>query len=279
MSVSDFAIAVCQMNSIDDVETNYRQIVSLLDQISKSQSVQMACFPENCLYLRTLEGEKVQGLHLVDKVFHQLATQAKERGIFLHLGASPIREHGKLYNASVLIAPTGEVRMSYQKIHLFNIELEGQAPIRESDVYTYGEKPEILEIHGWHIGQTICYDLRFAELFNYYAQHLVDLILVPASFLVPTGKAHWEVLLRARAIESQAYVVAAAQAGTHNGVKGGKRETYGHSLVVDPWGQIVAEAKTMGPEVMILSLSHQRIQDVRRQIPMRYHRRLVQMKR
>jgi predicted amidohydrolase len=209
----------------------------------------------------------------------ELAELAKSKKIWLHLGSLPLREQGELSNASVLISPTGEVKCSYQKIHLFDISLPDQVPVRESDVFKPGSQPQILEINGWHIGQTICYDLRFSELFNWYAQHSVELILVPSAFLVPTGKVHWEILLRARAIESQAYVVASAQAGHHIGKAGGSRDTFGNSLVVDPWGQIIAQGKPEGPQTLLVMLDMDKVQSVRRQIPMKNHRRLVTVKR
>jgi predicted amidohydrolase len=159
-------------------------------------------------------------------------------------------------------------------MHLFDIQLEGQKAIRESDAFRHGQKPSVLEVDGWRIGETICYDVRFAELFSQYARKEVDVILVPAAFLVKTGEAHWHILLRARAIESQAYVIASAQGGTHKGIKGGVRETFGHSLVIDPWGGIQAEVTNNGPGFSISILSRERIMKVRGQIPMKDHRRL-----
>jgi len=277
------SLAVCQMTSTDNEQKNFEQIESLLFNTPESEHFDLICFPENSLFMRIQEGQKIEGLKLSNPVFEKVASLAKRKKAFLHFGSIPLRVDGHLRNASVLVTPEGEVKPTYYKIHLFDIDLEGQAPVRESDIYKHGDEPQILELHGWHIGQTICYDLRFSELFNYYAQHSVELILVPASFLVKTGQAHWEVLLRARAIESQAYVVAAAQAGTHKGAQANSlhslRETYGHSLIIDPWGQIVKEAKTMGPELLTFELELDRVSAVRKQIPMRHHRRMVKMKR
>lgn len=179
-----------------------------------------------------------------------------------------------MYNSSMLITPEGEIHPTYQKMHLFDIQLDGQAPLKESDVFRHGHAPHIIEVDGWRLGEAICYDVRFAELFSQYARKEVDLILLPAAFLVKTGEAHWEVLLRARAIESQSYVVAAAQGGTHQGCRGGTRETYGHTLIVDPWGAVVGQVEKLGPGVTIVKLSRERIEAVRRQIPMKFHRRL-----
>jgi deaminated glutathione amidase len=183
---------------------------------------------------------------------------------------------GRLSNATVWIDPSGDIKIKYRKIHLFDVDVEGQKPIRESDHFAPGYRPEIIEIGGWRIGLTICYDLRFADLFLAYAREAVDLVLVPSAFLVPTGRAHWETLLRARAIESQLYVAAAAQSGEHASAIGdAKRYTYGRSLVVDPWGGIMAEAKTEASGVQVLTslLRQSELAKVRAQIPMASHRK------
>ena len=145
-------------------------------------------------------------------------------------------------------------RKSYEKIHLFDIELDGLSPVRETDLFKHGKFPSVFKVRGWEIGQAICYDLRFAELFLEYAKQGVDLVLVPAAFLVETGRAHWEVLLRARAIESQCYIVAAAQAGKHLGCQGGHRMTYGHSLAIDPWGTVIWQGNSVGAECKLVIL-------------------------
>ena len=270
---AELSIALVQMTSIDDIESNTQQMIGLLNQIHSSSKVRLACFPENCLYLRTKEGEAIQGIELGAPVFVVLAKEARERKMFLHLGSVPLRADGHLYNSSILITDQGEVRSTYRKFHLFDIQLSGQKAIKESDVFKHGQKPSVLEIDGWKIGESICYDLRFAELYSYYAKQEVDAILIPSAFLVKTGEAHWDILTRARAIESQAYVLAAAQGGTHIGRNGGLRETYGNSLVVDPWGKVIARAET-SPSVVIATLAKELVENVRRQIPMKSHRRL-----
>lgn len=270
---AELSIALAQMTSIDDIESNIQQMISLLDQIHPSSKVRLACFPENCLYLRTREGEAIQGLEITAPAFEVLAKEARVRNMFLHLGSVPLRTGGHLYNSSILITDQGEIQPGYRKFHLFDIQLSGQKAIKESDVFKHGEKPNVLEIDGWRIGESICYDLRFAELYSYYAKLEVDAVLIPSAFLVKTGEAHWDILTRARAIESQAYVLAAAQGGTHIGKGGGLRETYGNSLVVDPWGKVVARAEA-SPSVVIATLAKEMLENVRRQIPMKSHRRL-----
>lgn len=266
-------LALCQMTSIDDPSANLKQILKLIDSVSSDQLVDLFCFPENCLYMRLTEGEPISGLSLTDSVFAELVSKAKARKCCLHLGASPIRIDGNLFNASVLIRSTGEISVTYKKMHLFDIQLVGQKAMKESDVFAHGPQPEILQLEGWKIGQSICYDLRFAELYSHYARSECDLILVPSSFLPKTGEAHWEILLRARAIESQAYVAASAQGGHHQGKGSGFRDTYGHSMLIDPWGKIISVLKQQ-PSVEVHRLTKNRITEVRGQIPMKAHRRL-----
>lgn len=265
-------VAITQMTSVDDVEKNLTQMVDLLGQIS--EPVDLVLFPENCLYLRVQEGETVPFLQLSHPVFEKLSEEAKKRKWALHLGSVPVELPEGKFNCSLLIDENGTVQPTYQKIHLFDIQLMDQKPIRESDVFHYGTEPVVLKLKNWKLGQSICYDLRFSELYRLYALHEVDAILVPSAFLVKTGQAHWEPLLRARAIESQAYVLASAQAGRHQSVKGtAVRETYGHAMAIDPWGQILVQLEK-SPSVEIVTLSRQRIAEVRQQIPMKEHRRL-----
>lgn len=269
---SNLKAIVCQMTSIDDIEANYQQIESLLRSVS--QPADIAFFPENCLYMRLVEGQPIPGLSFQHPIFQKLQKLAADRKMILHLGSIPLREGGKLTNASVAVAADGKIEATYRKMHLFDIALEGQAPIRESDVFNHGPTPSVLSVKDWQLGQTICYDIRFSELFSVYAKKKVDVILVPAAFLVKTGQAHWEVLLRARAIESQCYVIAAAQAGTHANPQGSQRKTFGHSMVISPWGEILYQGSSDQPEAHFVELDFKQIETVRRQIPMHSHRRL-----
>ena len=237
-------------------------------------SLFLVCLPENALYMRLKEGEKIEGLALDSQVFRELEELSQKRKLSIHIGSVPLLTQGKLRNASVLVELGSGRRKSYEKIHLFDIELENQKKISESDVFSHGLTPEIFSLSDWQIGQAICYDLRFSELFSAYANLEADLILVPAAFLVETGKVHWEVLLRARAIESQCYIVAAAQAGTHQGLQGDQRATFGNSLVIDPWGRVLWRGSPDRVECQLIVLQKSEITKTRRQIPMRNHRRL-----
>lgn len=271
--MSDLRVAICQMNSVDDAEKNFAQVLSLLSQVQTP--VDLVCFPENALYFRVTASEDVPGIEISDPRFQAICAWAKTHSAFVHVGSVPIKKGNKLGNTSILIKPDGAILESYSKIHLFDIQLEGHNPIRESDAFAHGEEPRSFQIGDWKIGQTICYDVRFSELYAQYAKDQVDVILIPSAFLVPTGRDHWDVLVRARAIESQCFILAAAQAGRHVSVRSQNvRETYGHSLVVDPWGRKLAEAPANGTQVLFVTLSKQEIVKVRSQIPMRSHRRL-----
>jgi len=207
-----------------------------------------------------------------DGVLAACRNAAHERGIWVHIGSLAVRtEGGQLANRSFLIDPRGEIRARYDKIHLFDVDLPTGESWRESNVYKHGS--EAVVVTGTPVGTlglTICYDLRFPALFARLAEAGSDLIAVPAAFTVPTGRAHWEVLLRARAIEAGLFVVAAAQSGHHED----GRKTYGHSLVVDPWGELLLDmGEASGVGFADIDLS--RITDVRSRVPAISHRKPV----
>ena len=281
---ADFKIAVCEMTSVNDVGQNFLQIQNLLRSVEGSGPVDLVCFPENSLFFK-IGNQKISSISLDHPHIKAIGEWSKKNNAYVHLGSVPLEQDGHVYNASVLIEPTGKVSSPYKKIHLFDVDVEGAPSVRESDNFKHGKEPSTFEIRGWKIGSSICYDLRFSELYSGYAQAGVDLILIPSAFIVPTGKAHWEILLRARAIESQCYVAAAAQGGTHvsaSGETAGQtRETWGHSMIVSPWGEIEAVCLGEAPKdtpaskrVLRATLSKERIAAVRRQIPMASHRRL-----
>lgn len=268
--MENLKIGLAQMTSVDDVEQNMRVVMDLLNSLSYQQ-VDAVFFPENCLYMRLREGDSISGFNLEDRVFADLLMWSRNSQIAIHLGSVPLRVDSVLYNSSVWISPSGGVEASYMKTHLFDIDLEGQKPIRESDVFSHGLGPQVLNLKKWNLGQSICYDIRFSDLYHAYAALGVEAITIPAAFLVKTGQAHWEVLLRARAIESQCYIIASAQSGLHQ-TSSGMRETYGHSLVVDPWGHKILELLD-SPSLGLAELNLSEVHKVRRQIPMKNHRR------
>jgi len=189
---------------------------------------------------------------------------ARELGVFLHIGSTAIlRADGKLANRALLFSPEGTVIASYDKIHMFDVDLDNGESWRESAAYEPGTQAVVTQIDGAKLGFAVCYDLRFPQLFRAEALAGADVLSVPAAFTRQTGEAHWHVLLRARAIENGAYVVAAAQGGLHED----GRETYGHSLIVDPWGRILAEAAHDEPGVIVAEIDPAQSLAARRKIP------------
>ncbi|AZZ35892.1 carbon-nitrogen hydrolase family protein [Bdellovibrio sp. qaytius] len=275
-------ITLLQLNSSDDISKNLERIVALVESHLAAQTqnptqkkTRLFILPENSLYFRIIEGEPLKALTLDSAEIQQLQRLADLHKIDLHF-TTAISDGGKVWNASVLVSPGEPAKIIYKKIHLFDIQLEGQKAIRESDFFTHGDEVTGFEIDGVRFGSSICYDLRFSELYQQLAKNKVDVILVPAAFLVKTGQAHWETLLRARAIESQAYVLASAQVGEHKTTQAGKaasRFTYGHTMAIDPWGQVV-EIKAEGVGCLDIEISLDLVRSVRRQIPMSEHRRL-----
>ncbi|RUU74831.1 carbon-nitrogen hydrolase family protein [Mesorhizobium sp. M7A.F.Ca.MR.362.00.0.0] len=189
---------------------------------------------------------------------------ARELGVFLHIGSTAIlRADGKLANRALLFGPDGAALATYDKIHMFDVDLDNGESWRESAAYEPGTEAVVTEIEGAKLGFAVCYDLRFPQLFRAEALAGADLLSVPAAFTRQTGEAHWHVLLRARAIENGAYVVAAAQGGLHED----GRETYGHSLIVDPWGRIIAEAAHDAPDVIVAEIDPAQSLAARKKIP------------
>jgi len=275
-------VTIVQLNSTDDVMQNLDNIKNLIDthlmdhqQLNKKS--RLFILPENSLFFRIKEGSAIQALSLQSEVFRDLERFAAERDVYIHL-TTAMSDDELVWNASVLISPHERSRIVYKKIHLFDIQLEGQTPVKESDFFKNGSDITTFIVDGFLFGNSICYDLRFSELYLNHAKNRVDVILIPAAFLVKTGQAHWEIMTRARAIESQAYVLAPGQVGLHVSVDGQHtRSTYGHSIAINPWGEIL---HCMPNEVgcFDIVLEKSKIESVRKQIPMSGHRRLGSVK-
>lgn len=278
MSTSELLkVAVCCMNSLDDIGEN----LSLIERFSREASIagaEIVFFPENALFMRVKEGSEVPFFTEGDPNLSAIQQFAKSHKINIHLGSVPFKIQNKVYNSTLLVTDLGNLQVLYSKIHLFDIQLQGQAPIRESDVFSKGNSGAVFEYKSWRFGQSICYDIRFSELYKKYADAAVDVILIPAAFLKKTGEAHWHVLNRARAIESQCYVISSAQGGVHKSRKfsGLERETFGHALVVDPWGNVEID-NNQPNSIQVFELSKEKIKTVRMQIPMAEHRRDSEM--
>jgi predicted amidohydrolase len=208
-----------------------------------------------------------------DPVLAAVRAAAASRGIWVHIGSLALpgeRDDGRLVNRGFLIDDSGEIRARYDKIHLFDVDLPTGESWRESAAYAPGEQPVVADTPAGPMGMSICYDLRFPDLYRALTGAGAAILAVPAAFTVPTGQAHWHILLRARAIEAGVFVVAAAQAGHHED----GRETYGHSLVVGPWGEVLLD---MGPEpgLAFADIDMDEVERVRERLPAIRHRRPI----
>ena len=199
-----------------------------------------------------------------DPVLAAAGQLAARLGIFLHVGSTPVlREDGRVANRAALFAPDGTLAATYDKIHMFDVDLENGESWRESAVYEPGKAMVLADVHGIRFGFSVCYDLRFPHLFRDMALAGASVLTVPAAFTAQTGRAHWHVLLRARAIENGAFVIAAAQGGQHQD----GRETYGHSLIVSPWGQVIAEKADDEPGILVADIDPGAVTAARKAIP------------
>ena len=262
-------VAVVQLCSTESVEKNIQQILHQLIQVKKHK-VDLAVLPENSLFLKVGPKSPIQYFNLKEAFWAQFKKWAKASKSRLIFGSVPLAYKNKKFNAMVEVTAQS-VKVIYKKIHLFDVDVAGQPSLRESDNFDAGTEPQVLDVKGFRLGLSICYDIRFSELYSKYAQKKVDALLIPSAFLVETGRDHWHVLNRARAIESQCYVLSAAQSGHHK-KEGQIRKTYGHSICVDPWGRILKESRKKGPDLFVVELSSEEILKVRRQIPMADHR-------
>jgi deaminated glutathione amidase len=268
-------IAVHQMCSSIDPEQNCDAMIDAVYQ-SAQAGAEMYFAPEMSMLI---DRDRSRARKAVDyeTESHELARisqAAREKAIWVHLGSLPVRIHGseKFANRAIIFGPDGSIRARYDKMHLFDVNLSTGETWLESKAYQGGAEPVAVETPLGLMGLSICYDLRFPDLFSAYCQSGVDVMAVPSAFTVPTGDAHWHILVRARAIESEAFIVAAAQCGIHED----GRQTFGHSLVVDPWGDIVLD---MGDMVGLgfADLDLDRLAQVRAQIPVRTNRRDISM--
>ncbi|HEX2580445.1 MAG TPA: carbon-nitrogen hydrolase family protein [Dongiaceae bacterium] len=263
-------IACVQMNAGRDIGANLAASAELI-RAAAGQEARLIATPENTTMIEPVRAEALA--RTPDEAHHPglpfYAQLAKETGRFLLIGSMPVKlAPDRLANRSYLFAPDGTVLARYDKIHLFDVALKGGETYRESDQIRPGGQAVLAELPEARLGMTICYDLRFAALYRALAQAGADILSVPAAFTVPTGEAHWHVLLRARAIETGSFVIAPAQCGTH--AEG--RRTYGHSLIVGPWGDIRAEAGNE-PGVILAECDIEDVRAARRMIPALRHDR------
>lgn len=265
-----FLAAAIQMTSGDDVAANIAQAEPLVADAAK-RGAKLIALPENAFYMRREGTAKADDVSMDAHAGIVWAKQAAKRhGVHLLVGSIRALEQGdKPFNRSVLMAPSGEIEATYDKIHLFDVTLPDGQVYAESSQALAGTSPNVVRTSLGTIGLSICYDLRFAPMYRAMALAGAEILTVPSAFTRPTGQAHWHVLLRARAIENACYVIAPAQAGIHPG----GRETYGHTLIVDPWGTVVAEARDERPQVVMAEIDAAKVKQVRAQIPVLQHHR------
>ncbi|MEJ0062444.1 MAG: carbon-nitrogen hydrolase family protein [Alphaproteobacteria bacterium] len=262
--------ACVQITATPDVAANLAMIEPMLAEARKN-GAQLIALPENCTAL---------GAHVVGQAPRPadpeaegampfFAAQAKKLDAWILAGSLTVRrDDGKNYNRSCLFGPQGDVAAHYDKIHLFDAVLASGEQYRESEKVAPGGRAVLADTPLAKIGMTICYDLRFGHLYRDLAKAGAEIIAVPAAFTVPTGQAHWHVLLRARAIETGCYILAPGQCGTHEA----NRKTFGHSLIVDPWGAIIAEAGD-NPAIIYADLDLDEVARVRQMLPSLKHDR------
>jgi predicted amidohydrolase len=267
-----YLAAVIQLNCTADQEANWASARALVRRAA-GYGARLVATPENTNYLGPHQ-EKVRLAETLDgPTCGGFAALARELGIHLLLGSfnEASDDPGRCFNTSVLFGPDGGRLAVYRKIHLFDVDVSDRVRFMESETVRAGEKPVVVETDLGRLGLSICYDLRFPELYALLARDGARLILVPAAFTLTTGKDHWYSLVRARAIETQCYVLAPAQFGPHG--DDGLRESYGHALIADPWGQVVAAASD-GPGLALAEIDLERVKRVRESMPVADHRRL-----
>ncbi len=265
-------IAAVQVCSTDDLQENLKRARELVS-VGVDRGAELICLPENFAFMRR-EGNVFPCAQGLDGEIVGCVRELAERNrIWLLGGTFPESVPGekRVHNTSVLVAPDGEVAAVYRKIHLFDVDLgaDGGGLFRESETFAPGREVVVAETPFGGLGMSVCYDVRFPELYREMSSRGARLIAVPSAFTPQTGRDHWEVLLRARAIEAQAFVVAPAQCGQH----GPDRASYGRSMIIDPWGLVLAQAADR-PDVIVADCDPAELERIRGAIPALKNRRL-----
>jgi predicted amidohydrolase len=263
-------VGVVQVCSDDDLAGNLKRARELV-AIAAARGAEFVCLPENFAYMRR-EGDAfpcAQGLD--GEIVRSLEEMARQHGVWLLGGTFPeaIPGESRVHNTCVVVRPSGEIAAVYRKIHLFDVDLGDEGSFRESASFVPGDEVTVVDTPFGGLGLSICYDLRFPELYREMVTRGASLLAVPSAFTRETGRDHWEVLLRARAIESQAFVVAPAQCGQHTA----DRASYGRSMIIDPWGLVLAAAGDRS-EVIVADCDPKQVTRVRAAIPALRNRRL-----
>lgn len=269
MNAPRLHVACVQMTTVNDMDTNIAAVDALIREAA-GRGAQLIATPENSFYMRAADCDSVP-LYPMEShpALHHIKALAKELNVWILIGSLFIPTHTgaeKWYNRSVLVNPQGEHVAHYDKIHLFDASFGENKYYRESARITAGDQVVLAQTPWGKMGMTICYDVRFPHLYRDLAKHGVEILAIPAAFARVTGEAHWHILLRARAIENGAYVIAPAQCGIHPGEK----QTFGHSLIINPWGEIIAEAGD-APCVIDATLDMTMVTKIRTQLPTLLH--------
>lgn len=263
-------VGLVQLTSSDSPSANLPVTQGFIADAAK-QGASFVLTPEvtNCVSNSRSHQQAVLQTEAEDITLAGIRAQAADLGIWVLIGSLGLKSDGddpRFFNRSFLIAPDGAITARYDKIHMFDVTLSETETYRESDGYQPGKKAVLTEVAGIPLGMAVCYDLRFPYLFRGLAKSGARIMTVPAAFSPETGPAHWEVLLRARAIETGSFVLAPAQCGSHTVSKGRPRNTHGHSLAIDPWGNVLADGG-VAPGVTMVDLKLEDVDDVRRRLP------------
>ncbi len=270
--MKSYLAAAVQMNSIPDLAKNLAQAEELIE-LAVRRGAELVGLPENFSFLGDEDAKMQQAAQIAVESEKFLKTVAQRFQVTILGGGYPTPAgNGKVYNTALLVGPSGQELSRYEKAHLFDVRIPDGVTYQESATVLAGVKmPTVYEspdLGG--LGLSVCYDVRFPELFRHLSKHGADLMFVPAAFTAYTGKDHWRILLQARAIENTAYVIAPAQTGRHNSL----RQSHGHAMIIDPWGTVLADAgEDIG--VAIAEISPARLDQVRRQMPSLQHRVFV----
>jgi deaminated glutathione amidase len=270
-----FKAALVQMRSGVDMARNLDDASAMVREAA-GRGAQYVLTPEvtNIFESDKERTKAVAAMEADDISVAGFSTLAAELGIWLHVGSLALRvSPEKLVNRSLLFSPNGKIAARYDKIHLFDVDMPSGERIRESDTFAPGEQAVVVDLPWGKLGLSICYDMRFPKLFNSLANAGAEFLSVPAAFTVPTGKAHWHVLLRSRAIETGSFVFAAAQGGHHEC----GRHTYGHSIAINPWGEVMAELET-DPSVIVFEVDESLVARDRGRIPALKNARLFELR-
>ena len=262
--MSSLRVAAIQMRSAKRPEENVVWLESMVREAAASAAAYVQTPEMTGGLVRDAEAREAFSSQDRDVVVAAAARLAADLGIYLHIGSTAVRRPDeKLANRALLFGPDGGLIATYDKIHMFDVDLDNGESWRESSAYESGESAVVADLPFGKVGFAICYDLRFPQLFRAEALAGAEILTVPAAFTKQTGEAHWHTLLRARAIENGAFVVAAAQGGVHQD----GRETFGHSLIIDPWGRVLAEANHAEPGVILADLDLAQVKAARAKIP------------